>query len=106
MRRLPLDQMWPNFKQESTIAHQELRDTDATVEDLGFSSANAIVTQIVNQLRTEVPVETEVELHVVTTTPPPPSDNLPTSNAVCTSDPAIASFMIRMMTSMETMRAR
>ena len=51
--------MWPNFKIEFTAAHQELRDTVATIDNLGFSSANAIIAQIVNQLRAEVLVETE-----------------------------------------------
>ena len=105
MRRPPLEKIWHNFKQEFTIAHQELRDTDASVGELSFSSANAIVAQIVKQLRAEVPTKIEVEPHVVTTTPSPLSDNLPTANAICTSDPAIASLVASMMVSMETMRA-
>ena len=43
------------MKQDFTEAHQELRDTDATVDELGFHSANALVAQIVEQLRDKVP---------------------------------------------------
>ena len=78
MRRPLLQQTWPSFKLDFTPAHQELSDTDATVDELGFSSANAIVAQTVNQLRAEVPVKTESELQVVTTNSSPLSDNLPT----------------------------
>ena len=56
-----LQQTWPNFKLDFTTAHQELRNTDATVDKLGFSSANVIVAQIINQLRAGVPVEPELE---------------------------------------------
>ena len=34
-------------------AHQELRDTDTSMSELGFQSANAIVEQIVGRLREE-----------------------------------------------------
>ena len=54
-----------------------------------------------------MPVETEAEPHVVTTTLSPLSYNLPTANTVQTaSDPAIASLIASMMASMETMRAQ
>ena len=82
MMRPLLEQTWQNFKLEFTTAHQELRNTGATVDELGFSSANAIVAQIVDQIRAEVPIETEAEPHVVTTTSSSLSDNLPTANAV------------------------
>ena len=39
-------------------AHQELRDTDASVNKLGFHSVNAIVEQIIQQLREGVPSDT------------------------------------------------
>ena len=107
MRRPLLEQTRQNFKLEFTTAHQELRDTNATVDEPGFSSANAIVAQTADQLRAEIPIETKSEPHVVTTTPSSLSDNLPTANAVQTTfDPSIASLMASMMTSMETMRAR
>ena len=108
MRRPLLQQTWPNFKLELTTAHQELRDTHATVDEISFTSTNVIVAQIVNQLRgAEVPIETEPEPHVATTTPSPLSDNLSTANAVhITSDPVIASLMASMMASMEMMCAQ
>ena len=101
-----LQQIWPSFKLYFTTAHQEVRDTEATIDELGFSSANAIVAQIVDQLRDEVPVEIEAEPHVVTITPSPLSDNIPTANVVqAASDPAIVSLTASMMASMEKMRA-
>ena len=48
-------------------AHQELRDTDTTIENLGFQSANAIVEQIVKRLR-----EYEENEPVILPPPPPP----------------------------------
>ena len=51
--------MWVNLKKYFTNAYQELRDTDTTINKLGFHSANNIVPQIVKQLRAEVPEETE-----------------------------------------------
>ena len=39
-------------------AHQGLRDTDASVDELGFHSVDTIVEQIVQQLREEVPSNT------------------------------------------------
>ena len=102
-----LQQTWPNFKLDFTTAHQEQHDTDAIIDELGFSSANAIVAQILDQLRAEVPAETEAEPHFVTITPSPLYDNLPTANTVqIASDPDIASLMASMMAGMETMRAR
>ena len=54
---------WPNFVLEFTEAHQELRDTDATVDDLGFHSANAIVPQIVEQLRNKYTPPADTPTH-------------------------------------------
>ena len=48
-------------------AHQELWDTDTTINKLGFQSANAIVEQIVERLR-----EAEENEPVVLPPPPPP----------------------------------
>ena len=107
MRRSLLKQTWPNFKHNFGTAHQELRDTNTTVDELGFSSTNAIAAQIIDQLRAEVPVETKPEPQVFTTTPSPLSDNLPTANTVqAVFDTAITSLMASMMVNMETMRAR
>ena len=44
---------WPNLVLVFTEAHQQLVDTDATVDELGFHSANAIVSQIFNQFHNE-----------------------------------------------------
>ena len=55
MRRLFVEQTWANFKLNFTASHQELRDTDATVDGLGLSSVNMIVAHIVDQFRAEVP---------------------------------------------------
>ena len=82
MMRPLLEQTWQNFKLEFTTAHQELRDTGATVDELGFSSANAIVAQIFDQIRAEAPIKTEVEPHVITTTSSSLSYNLSTANTV------------------------
>ena len=67
MKHTFLQQTWATFKIDFTTAHQEIRDTDATVDELGLSSANEILAQIVDQLRAEVPAEIE---QIVTTTPP------------------------------------
>ena len=53
MRRSEYEKLWPNFILSFTEALRELRDTDATVDEFGFHSANAIVSQIVEQLRNE-----------------------------------------------------
>ena len=48
-------------------AHQELRDTDTTIDELGFQSANAIVEQIFERLG-----EAEENEPVILPSPPPP----------------------------------
>ena len=48
-------------------AHQELRDTDTTIDKLGFQSAYAIVEQIVERLR-----EAEENEPLISPPPPPP----------------------------------
>ena len=59
MRQPEIEKMWVNFKQTFTEARQELRDTDATVDEFGFHSTNTIVTQIFQQLREEISLEQE-----------------------------------------------
>ena len=49
-------------------AHQELRDTDTTINKMGFQNANAIVEQIVERLR-----EVEENEPVISPPPPPPA---------------------------------
>ena len=53
LRCLSEDQTWQDFQNVITIARQELRNTEASVNEIGFQSANAIVTQIVDKLRNE-----------------------------------------------------
>ena len=51
MRKLIQDNTWTNFIIHFRQAHQELRNTDTSMSELGYQSANAIVEQIVEQLR-------------------------------------------------------
>ena len=56
-------------------AHQELRDTDTLMEELGYQSVNAVVEQIVGQLWEEeenmIPIQQPVYEAPPTTIPPP-----------------------------------
>jgi hypothetical protein len=51
MRMPAPDKTWLNFIDHFRMAHQELRDTNTSMEELGYQSANAIVKQIVDRLR-------------------------------------------------------
>ena len=53
MRKPAVDKTWLNFMSHFRQAHQELRDTDTSMEELGYQSANAIVEQIVARLQEE-----------------------------------------------------
>ena len=53
MRKPTVDKTWLNFMAHFRQAHQELRDTDTSMEEIGFQTANAIVEQIVDRLRAE-----------------------------------------------------
>ena len=64
MGKPAVDKTWVNFMDHFRTAHQELRDTDATIDELGYHSANTIVEQIVERLREEEEETVEV--------PPPP----------------------------------
>ena len=44
-------------------AHQELRDTNTTIDELGFQSANTIVEKIVERLREVEENELVIYLH-------------------------------------------
>ena len=59
IRRPIVEQTWVNFKNNFTAPHQELRDMDTTVNELGFHITNAIVSQIIEKLRAEAPEETK-----------------------------------------------
>ena len=54
-----LQQTYLNFKLDFTATHQNLPNTDATVDELGYSRASTIVAYIVDQLRAELPAEME-----------------------------------------------
>ena len=45
--------MWDNFIIHFRKSHQELRDTDMSISELGYQSANAIVEQIFERLQEE-----------------------------------------------------
>ena len=66
MRKPTTNKTWTNSMTHFCQAHQELRDTGTTIDELGFQSANAIVEQIVERLR-----EAEEKKPVIS--PPPPS---------------------------------
>ena len=51
IHRLALEHMWINFIKYFTSAHTELRETDTSVDKLGYQLANNIATQIVKRLR-------------------------------------------------------
>ena len=80
MRRTDDEKTWPNMRQNFTDAHQELRNTDVTVDKLGFHIANAIVAQIVEQLREEVLSDNTNPSPVFQSDPP--SDYLPEANSL------------------------
>ena len=51
IRLLLANQTWPNFITFFHKAHRELRKTETPIDELGYQSANAIVFQVVDQLR-------------------------------------------------------
>ena len=113
MRRPDLEKTWPNFKHEFIEAHQELRNTYATMDELSFYIANTIVLHIFEQLRNKVPNEIPPDDENTRTpnlyaqpririSPTPISEKL--SNAVQQGDPAMATAMTIMMANTEAMR--
>lgn len=46
----PSDQTWLKFQATFTEVHQELRETDASVDEIDFQSTNTIISQIVQKL--------------------------------------------------------
>ena len=93
-------------------AHQELQDTDASVNELRFHSVNAIIEQIVQQLRKEVPNDTppilpRQEFPIVThdnhQEVPLPIQEITNATQV---DPAMTTLMTTMISNMEAMRLR
>ena len=53
MRKPIQEKTWSNFIIHFQQAHQELRDTETLMSELGYQSANAIVEHIVERLREE-----------------------------------------------------
>ena len=43
IRKLDVENTWQNFIDHFRQAHQEIRDTDSSIDKLGFHSVNAIV---------------------------------------------------------------
>ena len=66
MRKPIEDKTWTNFMAQFRQAHQELRDTDTTIEELGFQSANTIIEQSVDRLRVAEEITQDMNVH-----PPP-----------------------------------
>ena len=54
LRRDPVDQTWQDFQDAFTTAHQELRETELSMDELGYQSANAMVSQMANQVIEEL----------------------------------------------------
>ena len=107
MRRPQSEKTWINFKEAFLIAHQELRDTDATVDELGYHSDNEIVSQIVDQLRTSSKAHDSSQRDDVPAIDmTPDTDTSSEANFIQTSDPAMTTLMASMMTNMEAMMLR
>ena len=123
MRKPIADKTWLNFMAHFRQAHQELRDTDTSMEELGYQSANALVEQIVERLREEddtiaspthpdyvIPPVHTPPLPPIPTTPPPlppqpyvqPPTTQQQANAVVPIDPN-AAVMQAMMNNMQMM---
>ena len=45
------DKKWINFIDNFRQAHQELRNTDSTINELGFHNVNTIIEYIVDRLK-------------------------------------------------------
>ena len=76
IRRLEEEKPRPNLVLVFIEVHQELRDIDTTVDELGFHTANAIVSQIMNQLRKKYTPPADKTKHTevcipITEAPPP-----------------------------------
>ena len=102
IRRPAHEHTYANFKLHFTEAHQELRATDATVDELGYHSANAIVQQIVEQMQAaedDIPPPPPPQPPVIQ---PPPVEQIPQANAVVTQ----TTLMTQMMEQLARMEER
>ena len=118
MRKPMQDKTWVAFMAHFRQAHQELRDTDTSMAELGFHSANAIVEQIVDRLREEedngvydlppgyaAPSPSMIPTAAPPPPPPPTPPILPTqqqANSVVPADPNTA-VLQAMMNNMQMM---
>ena len=109
MKRPKYEKTSAIFEDTFNYVHQELRDKNATIDELGFHSANAIVIQIIKQLYDEIPAPED-------SPPGQPSrplspDSLPTVipgavNEIHQADPKIEMLMQTTMASVEEMRLK
>ena len=122
MRHPEHEKSWVNLKTTFIDAHQEVRDTDAAVDEINFHSVNAIVSQIIDQLRSEIPTENDRIMHLsnqssislapihvnqpVVTHVNPPVILTEITNATQQTDPSMTNIMIMMMANMEAIRLR
>ena len=116
------EKSWANFKTTLIDGHQELRDTDANVDKLDFHSANTIVSQIIDQLPSEIPAENDRMVHLsdqAPISPPPTHINLPVvthvnppvvaieiANSIQQTDLSMATLITIMITNMEATRLK
>ena len=117
VRKPENEKTWANFKTTFVEAHQELQDTDASVDELGFHSTNAIVDQIVQQLREDIPHDVPpllqrneipiTDTHQQSTRPPstPPPIQQSVASTMQT-DLSMATLTTTIMANMEAMRLR
>ena len=106
MRKPQADKTWINFVTHFRQAHQELRDTDATIDELGYHSANAIVEQIVDRLREEHDYEAQPD-NVSPSPDPAPTPPVPPPQANAVQPPIDPNLLLmqQMMQKMQTMQA-
>ena len=101
IRNLSVGQSWPEFISLFREAHPELCETETSMDALRYQLANAIVSQIVNQLR-QVEDDNHPEQPLDETETVPIQEHIPQENT--TKD--MATLMSTMIQTMERMRAQ
>ena len=101
LRRDPADQTWQDFQDVFSVAHQELRETESTIDDIGFQSANAIISQMANQVVAELRAELPQREPTMVQTPPEPSPPSSTPLALATGTPSTEATMMTMFATMQ-----